>query len=101
MGKVKIVTQKDLDLIRVEAEAIESTDDKYYLMEKLHEYIQTIEAQLKVSENNCKTDNKQQTSEELQSLHDYAMEVRAYIMGRKIGRKRYGLFVEYPKGYEG
>ena len=35
MGKVKIVTQKDLDLIRVEAEAIESTDDKYYLMEKL------------------------------------------------------------------
>lgn len=101
MGKVKIVTQKDLDLIRVEAEAIESTDDKYYLMEKLHEYIQTIEAQLKESENNCKTDNNQQTSEELQSLHDYAMEVRAYITGHKIGRKRYGLFVEYPEGYEG
>ena len=101
MGKVKIVTQKDLDLIRVEAEAIESTDDKYYLMEKLHEYIQTIEAQLKKSENNNKTDNIQQTSEELQSLHDYAMEVRAYIMGRKISRKRYGLFVEYPEEYEG
>ena len=101
MGKVKIVTQKDLDLIRVEAEAIESTDDKYYLMEKLHEYIQTIETQLKESEKNRKTYNIQQTTEELQALHNYAMEVRSYIMGRRIGRKRYGLFVKYPEGYEG
>ncbi len=97
----KTITQKDLDLIRIEAEAIESTDDKYYLMEQLHKYIQIIEAQLKKSEKNRKTDNNHHTAEELQSLHDYAMEIRAYIMGRKIGRKRYGLFVEYPEGYEG
>ncbi|SHK24998.1 hypothetical protein SAMN05216582_10141 [Selenomonas ruminantium] len=97
----KTITQKDLDLIRIEAEAIESTDDKYYLMEQLHKYIQAIEAQLKKSEKNNKTDNDRQTIEELQSLHDYAMEIRAYIMGRKIGRKRYGLFVEYPEGYDG
>lgn len=95
MGTVKHATQKALDLIRIEAEAIESTDDKYYLMKKLYEVIEDIEAQLELSEDNDINEDK------LLALQANAQEVRKYIMGRPVGRKRYGLFVEYPEGYEG
>ena len=40
------VTQKDLDLIRVEAEDVTTLDDKYFLMEKLHKYIEVLDAQV-------------------------------------------------------
>ncbi len=98
MSKLQNVTQKDLDLIRVEAEAIESTDDKYYLMEKLHECIEVIETQIEESENSKKSNFNRAKLEKLQA---YAQEVRSFIINRPIGRKRYGLFVEYPDGYEG
>ena len=98
MSKLQNVTQKDLDLIRVEAEAIESTDDKYYLMEKLHECIEVIETQIEESENNKKSNFNRA---KLEKLQEYAQEVRNFIMNRPVGRKRYGLFVEYPEGYKG
>ena len=98
MSKLQNVTQKDLDLIRVEAEAIESTDDKYYLMEKLHECIEVIETQIEESENSKKSNFNRA---KLEKLQEYAQEVRSFIMNRPVGRKRYGLFVEYPEGYDG
>lgn len=97
MGKNK-VTQKDIDLIRVEAEAISSTDDKYYLMERLHKYIETIDEQLEQLEGSAESSRNK---DKLLELQGYAQEVRKYIMGRPVGPKRYGLFVEYPEGYEG
>lgn len=96
MGKRKNL-QRELDLIRVDAEAIESTDDKYYLMEKLHGVIDEIEAQLELAENS--EDSK--SIDKALAQRAYAQEVRQYIMGRPVGPKRYGLFVEYPEGYEG
>lgn len=89
--------KRDLDLIRVEAEAIESTDDKYYMMKKLHESIEEIEAQLEVSENT----NNDKGKNKLLALQSYAEEIRQYIMAKPVGKKKYGLFVEYPEGYEG
>ena len=89
--------QRELDLIRVEAEAIESTDDKYYMMKKLHEAMEEIVTQLELAENSKDTKNE----EKLLAQQAYAQEIRQYIMGRPVGRKRYGLFVEYPEGYEG
>lgn len=97
MGKIK-VTQKDIDLIRVEAEAISSTDDKYYLIERLHKYIEAIDEQLEQSEGITEQNRKKDKMLELQ---EYAQEVRKYIMNRPVGPKRYGLFVEYPEGYDG
>ena len=97
MGKNN-VTQKDIDLIRVEAEAISSTDDKYYLMERLHKYIEAIDEQLEQSED-CAEPSR--NTDKMLELQGYAQEVRKYIMGRPVGPKRYGLFVEYPEGYEG
>ena len=96
MDKKKNI-QRELDLIRVDAEAIESTDDKYYMMKKLHEQLDAIETQLELAENNNDTKN----INKLLAHKKYAHEIRQYIMSRPVGRKRYGLFVEYPKGYEG
>lgn len=97
MGVAK-VTQKDIDLIRVEAEAISSTDDKYYLMERLHKYIEVIDEELELLEDSDKQNRKR---DKLSELQKYAQDVRKYIIGRPVGPKRYGLFIEYTEGYDG
>ena len=93
------VTQKDLDLIRVEAEDVTTVDDKYFLMEKLHKYIEVLDAQIDALDEDSNVSAREK--EKLLNLQSYSQEIRQFIMGRPIGPKRYGLFVEYPKGYEG
>ena len=93
------VTQKDLDLIRVEAEDVTTIDDKYFLMEKLHKYIEVLDAQVDALEYDNSVSARER--EKLLSLQRYSQEIRQFIMGRPIGPRRFGLFVEYPEGYEG
>jgi len=93
------VTQKDLDLIRIEAEDVKTHDDKYFLMEKLHKYIEALDAQVDALDYDSSVPAKER--EKLLSLQRYSQEVRQFIMSRPIGPRRYGLFVEYPEGYEG
>lgn len=95
------VTQKDLDLIRIEAEAIKSTDDKYFLMERLHKYIETIETQLENFDYATNSIDSNQNRDKLLNLQNYAQEIRQYIMNQPVGPRRYGLFIEYPDGYKG
>ena len=97
----KKVTQKDIDLIRVEAEAISSTDDKVYLMEELHKHIEAAETALKELDDPKTAPNVKQTREELLRLRENMEEVRKYIIDFQIPQKRYGLFIKYPKGFEG
>lgn len=93
------VTQKDLDLIRVEAEDVTTLDDKYFLMEKLHKYIEVLDAQVDALDYDNNVSAKER--EKLLSLQRYSQEIRQFIMSRPIGPRRFGLFVEYPEGYEG
>ena len=93
------VTQKELDLIRVEAEAIKTTDDKYFAMERLHKYLEFLDSQIDTWEETG--DYSKREYEKILALQKYAQEIRQYIMSRPIGPRRMGLFVEYPEGYEG
>ena len=97
----KKVTQKDIDLIRVEAEAIDSTDDKVYLMKELHKHIEAAETALKELDDPKTAPNVKQTREELMRLRENMEEVRHFIIDFPIPQKRYGLFIKYPKGFEG
>lgn len=71
-------------MIRVEAEAISSTDDKYFCMEKLHKYIEGIEEQLEFAE----SENNAKEKARLLELKKYAQDIRQYIMKRPVGPKK-------------
>ena len=99
-GNCKKVTQEDLDIIRVEAEGIESIDDKIYLLEKLYKYMGAIDCALDMLETgNAK--KVKQTKNQLLALKDHAADTRQYILRYKIQPSRYGLYIKYPAGYEG
>lgn len=99
-GYFKKITREDLDMVMVEAEAIESVDDKVYLLEKLYKHISAIDAALDMLESK---DGKKvkQTKNELLALKEYANDVRARILRTKLQSTRYGLYIKYPGGYEG
>ena len=97
----KAISQKDIDIIRAEAEAITSTDDKVYLIEDLYKLIDPVETALKWLDDPKKAKKVQQSKEELLRLQRSLAETREYIMNAKISQERYGLYVKYPKGYEG
>ena len=97
----KIISQKDVDIIRAEAEAITSTDDKVYLIEDLYKLIDPVETALKWLDDPKKAKKVQQSKEELLRLQRSLVETREYIMNAKIPQERYGLYIKYPKGYEG
>lgn len=97
----KTISQRDIDLIRVEAEAITSTDDKVYLLKDLYKHIEAVEKALQLLESPETAPKVQQSRDELLRLQKSMEEVRTYIIGAPLPVKRFGLFVKYPKGYEG
>lgn len=97
----KTIAQRDIDLIRVEAEAITSTDDKVYLLKDLYKHIEAVEKALKLLESPETAPKVQQSRDELLRLQKSMEEVRAYIIDFRLPVKKYGLFIKYPKGYEG
>ena len=102
-GYFKKVSREDLDMIMVEAEAIESVDDKVYLLEKLYKEISAIDAAIDMLDSKDAKNQKKvkQTKNELLLLKEYASDVRMRIMRVKLQPPRYGLYIKYPGGYEG
>jgi hypothetical protein len=99
-GNMKKITNEELDMIRAEADSIESVDDKIYLLEKLYNVIGAIST-AKDLLNSKQARKVRQTKNELENLSSYAEEVRQYIIKYKIPPKGYGLYIKYPGGYEG
>ena len=94
------VTQEELDMIRIKIEDMNSTEDKTFLMEKLYRHINAIEAELKFYKNSSRNDNQERYNE-LLHLKEDAQIIRQCILNFKLPSDHYGLFVRYPKGYEG
>lgn len=100
-GYCKVVSQKDVDLIRVNVDDIESTTDKEYLLEKLYRYIDIVNAALEMLGDPKTATKVKQKREELLQLQESLQEARHAIMEFRIQPKTYGLYVKYPRGYEG
>ena len=94
------VTQEDLDMIRIKIEDMDSTEDKTFLMEKLYLHINAIDAELKFYKDNSSNNNHDRYNELLRLKED-AQTIRQCILNFKIPSNHYGLFIKYPKGYEG
>lgn len=99
-GKIKKITQSDIDVIRVEADRIENHDDKIYVLDRIYGVMVIVDRALDFLAQGRK--NKvQQSKSTLEDFKKQLMDIRTYVTTLRIVEKEYGVFVKYPKGYEG
>ena len=98
------VTPRDISILQVQADDIKTVDQKLFVVHTIYDYIEILEAQrakmIKKSSNpdaliqhGLPQDEKIKT---LYKIRDDVMKINVSDVG-----DRYGIFVKYPKGYEG
>ena len=102
-GKLKKVTQSDIDILTVEAEKIESIDDKIYLLDKLYREYELVVLGLEYIDSSVNERHEKvvQSRSMLLNMKKQLEKLREQIMATKIIEKDYGVFIRYPKGYQG
>ena len=100
-GIYRKISLSDIDMLRVEAENIESVDDKVYLLEKVYKVNARIDSCLEALEDKHQKYKVKQSRSELLHLKEELNNARMYIIQHQVGPERYGLFIKYPAGYEG
>lgn len=102
-GKLKKITQNDIDILAVECERIENVDDKIYLLDKLYSQLELVNMGLDYIESSDKNlgTRVMQSKRTLLDMKDQLEELRKNILATKIIDKQYGVFLRMPKGYEG
>lgn len=87
-------SQRDIDDLRIEAQMMEDYDDKSILVYKIHKRIDRINNYMESNESSQALTVGKAYIDQLQKLLDDVMKFDARP-------KRYGVFIKYPKGYEG
>ena len=102
-GKLKKITQNDIDILAVEAEKIDTIDDKIYLLDKLYSQVELVNMGLDYIASEDKNLNSRitQSKRTLLDMKDQLEEIRQQILATKIIEKEYGVFIKYPRGYQG
>ena len=107
MGFMKKVTQRDIDVLRVSAQKIRSADDKLYVLDDLHDYLDIVEGSLAVlnSSDSNKARKVRMSKETLKDFEAQLNSIREAIINKHVGRggnpEPSSVFITYPAGYEG
>ena len=100
-GKCKRVSQEEIDILRIEIEKLESSDDKIYLLEKVYDKIVIVDNAINCYEDRSERWRVRDSIDKLKKQRDDLQLIRQTIMAKKISPERWGLYVKYPAGYEG
>jgi len=102
-GKLKKITQNDIDILSVEAEKIDSVDDKIYLLDKLYSQLELVNMGIDYIESNERDLSSRitQSKRTLLDMREQLERIRKEVLAAKIIEKNYGVFIRYPIGYEG
>lgn len=92
------LSSRDLDILEVQVESIQTPEDKMYLIHKVYDYIEAIDA-----ENAKRIKNGTGPSVIKDARLDRLNAIRAKILAKNVSEigDKYGVFVKYPSGYEG
>lgn len=100
LNKVKKIDLSEIDYIAVQIEKMDNYDDKVYLLDLIHYHLEWINMGLDYIEQG-KANKVSNTKTDLLQYKKQLEQMRQQIVKTKIPEKQYGLFVKYPKGYEG
>lgn len=99
-GKVKKITQNDLDILMVEASGIKTGDDKIYILDLIYDKMNIIDAALAIIQDGEK-EKVPVPKETLQGFRRQLEDLRQQVLKAPITPDTYGVFIKYPAGYEG
>lgn len=99
-NRVKPCKIRELDVIEVEIANIKNADDKMFILECLHDELDKVLYALDL----LAEGRNEKVTQSKQTLEAYCAKVNKLINECKntpIPKEQYGLFIKYPKGYEG
>lgn len=102
MGKRKVekITERELNLLSVEVDKIWYADDKIYVLDLLADFIEKVEYRLELIRNGL-GDRVPQSKQSLEDILKRAKEMEQRALSIELRDQQYGLYVRYPKDYEG
>lgn len=100
-GKLKKVSQLDIDVLNAETGRIETHDDKIYLLDRIYDKLKIVDAGLEYIESGDTRHVVKQTKQQLLDYKKQLEDLRQVVLATRIIEKDYGVFIKYPKGYEG
>ena len=100
-GYLKKVTQLDIDILVVEAGRITTHDDKVYVLNMIYDRLKVINSALDYMENKDTKHVVKQSKASLLDMKKQLEDLRKTVLATRIVEKDYGVFIRYPKGYEG
>lgn len=99
-NKIKPCKIRELDVIEVEIANIRNADDKMFILECLHDELDKVLYALDLL-NEGRTEKVGQSKQTLITYRDKVMKLITECKNTPIPKEQYGLFIKYPKGYEG
>lgn len=100
-GFVKKVDNKEIDIIALQLENIESVDDKIYLIERVYKFLSIVEYSLSLLDDDRMAKRVRVSRTMLERQRDELESLRHRIKSVKVSPKKYGIYIKYPVGYEG
>lgn len=99
-NRVKPCKMRDLDIFEVEIANIHNVDDKMYVLECLHDELEKAEYALMLLAEGHEG-RVTQSKSTIIAYRDMVLKLIKDAKMANIPEERYGLFIKYPKGYEG
>lgn len=100
-GMVRKVDDKEIDIIRIRIDNIESTDDKIYLIERIYKFSNIVEYALELLNDPTMSHRVRMSRSALMRQKSELDSLKKLVVSVKIPAKRYGVFIKYPVGYKG
>lgn len=98
--KVEKITERELMLLSVEVDKICYSDDKIYVIDLISDFIEKVEYHISLIDNGH-SDRVPQTRQSLENILHQARDIQRRAVDIELKDSKYGLFVRYPKDYEG
>lgn len=99
-GKLKKLTQSDIDIIEIEMSRVQTQDDKIYVLDLIYDNLDIINTALEMIAKK-QADKVPLSKDTLKRFKDQLDKQRKQLLSMQIKDPSYGIFVRYPKGYEG
>lgn len=100
-GNAMKADKQEIDEIRVRVANIDSVNDKVFLLERLHKQYAIVDNALAMLEDKKAAHKVKQTKADLLNFKSQLDLIREMIFKAPSGRMRFGLYIQYPSGYEG
>lgn len=99
-GNLKKPEQVDIDILEVEVDKIETNDDRIYLLDRVYFMQEIVQANLDALHMGQKNQVKV-PKRTLEAMADQLQRIREKVLSYRVVDKEYGVFIRYPKGYQG